>query len=58
MPKELLEKGILTRFTKKDLTWIKQEAAHRRLTPVHLIRMAVFDWFRENAQTEEPQRKK
>jgi len=54
MSKELLAEGILTRFRKKDLAWIKQEAAHRRLTPVHLIRMAIFDWLRENAQTKQP----
>lgn len=54
MPKELLEEGILTRFRKKDIAWIRKEASHRRLTPVHLVRMAVFDWLRQNAQTKEP----
>lgn len=45
---------VLTRFTEKDIAWIRQEAAHRRLTPVHLIRMALFDWLRREAQTDEP----
>ena len=48
------ENGILARFTVKDIKWIRQEAAHRRLTPVHLVRMALFDWLRGNAQTKEP----
>ncbi len=43
---------------KKDIDWIEQEALHRRLAPTHLIRMAVFDWFRDNALTKEPQTKK
>jgi len=45
---------VLTRFTEKDIAWIRQEATHRRLTPVHLIRMALFDWLRKNAQTKAP----
>jgi len=57
-PKRLSDKGFHVRFAKKDIDWIQQEALHRRLAPTHLIRMAVFDWFRENAQTKEPQTKK
>ncbi len=54
MPKERLVEGILTRFNKEDIAWIRKEAAYRRLTPVHLIRMAVFDWLRRNAETKQP----
>lgn len=49
------ENGILTRFSVKDIAWIRKEAAHRRLTPVHLVRMALFDWLRRKAETEEPE---
>ena len=56
--KRLSDKGFDVRFAKKDIDWIQQEASHRRLAPTHLIRMAVFDWFRDNAQTREPQTKK
>jgi len=57
-PKPLSEKGFHIRFAKEDIDWIQQEASHRRLAPTHLVRMAVFDWFREDAQTKEPQTKK
>lgn len=56
MPKERFspENQVLTRFSKKDITWIRKEADHRRLTPVHIVRMAVLDWLRRNAETKEP----
>jgi len=54
-PKRLSKEGFHVRFAKEDIDWIRQEASHRRLAPTHLIRMAVFDWFRGNAQTKEPQ---
>ena len=57
-PKRLSDKGFHVRSAKKDIDWIQQEASHRRLAPTHLIRMAVFDWFRENRQTKEPRTKK
>ena len=53
-PKRLSKEGYHVRFAKEDIDWIRQEALHRRLAPTHLIRMAVFDWFRNNAQTKEP----
>ena len=53
-PKRLSDKGFHVRFAKKGIDWIQQEASYRRLAPTHLIRMAVFDWFRDNAQTKEP----
>jgi len=56
--KELLTERLLVAFNKKDMGWIKREASHRRLTPTHLVRMAVFDWFRRNSETKEPQTKK
>jgi len=52
--KELLTQRLLVAFNKKDMGWIKREASHRRLTPTHVVRMAVFDWFRRNAETKEP----
>jgi len=56
--KELLTDRLLVAFNKKDMDWIKREASHRRLTPTHLVRMAVFDWFRRNSETKGPQTKK
>jgi len=52
--KELLTERLLVAFSKKDMGWIKREASHRRLTPTHVVRMAVFDWLRRNAETKEP----
>jgi len=56
-PKRLSREGFHIRFAKEDIDWIRQEASHRRLAPTHLIGMAVFDWFRDNAQTKEPRTK-
>jgi len=55
--KRLSDKGFDVRFAKKDIDWIRQEASHRRLAPTHLIGMAVFDWFGDNAQTRGPRTK-
>ncbi len=41
-------------WDKKDFKWVRQESSHRRLKRAQLIRMAVVDWLRENAQTKEP----
>lgn len=41
-------------WNKKDFKWVRQESSHRRLKRAQLIRMAVIDWLRENAQTKEP----
>ena len=46
--------ATLVWWAKNDIDWIKQESAHRRLKKAHLIRMAVLDWLRGNAQTKEP----
>jgi len=57
-PKRLSKEGFHIQFAKEDIDWIRQEASHRRLAPTHLIGMAVFDWFRENAQTKNHQTEK
>ncbi len=42
------------RWAKKDIDWIRREAAHRRMSGTTLVRMIVFDWLRKNAETKEP----
>jgi hypothetical protein len=49
-----VKSATLVWWAKEDINWISQEASHRRLKRAHLIRMAVLDWLRKNAQTKEP----
>lgn len=56
MPRQkvLSQDAVLIRWAKKDIDWLRSEASHRRVTTTNLVRMIVFDWLRENAQTKEP----
>lgn len=52
--KVLSKDTINIRWAQKDIDWLRREASHRRLTTTNLVRMIVFDWLRENAQTKQP----
>ncbi len=51
--KQLSQDAVLIRWAQKDIDWLRREASYRRLTTTNLVRMIVFDWLRENAQTKE-----
>lgn len=53
-PKVLQKDQLNLRWAKKDIDWIRDEAAHRRMPATSLVRMIVFEWLRKNAETKEP----
>ena len=53
-PKILAKDQLNLRWAKKDIDWIRGEAAYRKMPATSLVRMIVFEWLRKNAQTKEP----